>query len=237
MKRSPRSTLTRGRRTGGPSRRSAAGSEPSASRTVPKPVEVPAHPVNVPSKKALVYWLNSLGIESAIMVDKLEDLAAPGDSTLQDVINVIVSGPESKLPVPSSVGSALLLLAKHEGWENLAPKLCSLSPEDIAARIQERNDVAILRLLVASLRVLFVKKQKERAAGTAVDYQLPPSPSAFGRTTRQRTTDNRQAKSRKKGSQLENLKGEKLDIENLGSSGFSNLSNKQLEILQKRVKK
>jgi hypothetical protein len=188
----------------------------------------------VPSEKALVFWLNSLGIESAILVDRLSDVLEAQSETLRDVVNLIVSGPDSTLPAPKTLSSALALLAKHEGWENMAPNIAMLSPDDVATRA-ENNETTILRALVAGLRVMYIRKQKHRANHTAREYK-PASPSAFGRTTRGNTQPQvPKSQPHERSNKRQRSKRQAVD-QLIGGDRFDNLSDNQLEVLQTRVK-
>ena len=126
--------------------------------------------VNIPSEKALVYWLNSLGHPSAILVDSLEDITRKGDETISEVVHELLSVPGENLPLPKTVASALTLLSKDAMWNEMSPSLSNMAPVDIA-----------LRLLLGNLRVLMERKENKINDGTLPSE--PVSPSAFGRTT------------------------------------------------------
>ena len=116
--------------------------------------------VNIPSEKALVYWLNSLGHPSAILVDSLEDITRKGDETISEVVHELLYVPGENLPLPKTVASALTLLSKDAMWNEMSPSLSNMAPVDIALKVQQ-NDNKLLRLLLGNLRVLMERKEIE----------------------------------------------------------------------------
>ena len=155
--------------------------------------------VNVPSEKSIVYWLNSLGLPSSILVDSLDDLSRQGDDTIAEVVQELLSTPGKSNPKPRTVASALTLLSKHPLWNEMSPSLSKLTPVDIALNVQQNNG-EILKLLMGNLRMLMERKNTKVDNGTAP--RKSSSPSAFGRTNSSKlgSTSNRQKSKSSRGS-------------------------------------
>ena len=136
--------------------------------------------VNVPSEKSIVYWLNSLGLPSSILVDSLDDLSRQGDDTIAEVVQELLSTPGKTNPKPRTVASALTLLSKHPLWNEMSPSLSKLAPVDIALHVQQNNG-EILKLLMGNLRMLMERKNTKVDNGTAP--RKSSSLSAFGEPT------------------------------------------------------
>jgi len=202
--------------------------------------------VNIPSEKAIVYWLNSLGLPSSILVDALEDLSRQGDETIAEVIHTLISVPGENLPVPNTVASALSLLSKTRMWNEMSPSLSNMAPVDIALKVKQNNN-KLLRLLMGNLRVLMERKQSKIISGTLPTE--PTSPSAFGRTTsrtfsRINNNSNSNSNSRNNnrnsnvnhGNSKSNVRHEDDGMDIVDLENVSGLSDHQLNALQRKVK-
>ena len=201
--------------------------------------------VNIPSEKALVYWLNSLGHPSAILVDSLEDITRKGDETISEVVHELLSVPGENLPLPKTVASALTLLSKDAMWNEMSPSLSNMAPVDIALKVQQ-NDNKLLRLLLGNLRVLMERKENKINDGTLPSE--PVSPSAFGRTTgrkfsRLNKSSNNQNNNRNNnnnnnnGKSKSNIKYDKGGIQMIDLESVTGLSDNQLNALQRKVQR